>query len=791
MSLVPTDTPWVDVLAATGICIWLVAIGAPLARAAFGDRARTVWPCYAPVLGIAIVLATTNLLAYAMPGAAAAWVGLIVSTVVAAAVAWRGGMLAKMSRRSGVSLASLAFASAGLFVFALANRTQVWFVDETWHFPLALRMARGVFPPTTPYGPDAGIGYHYGSDLLAASTISTTGVPVWTAYYVLMSFLVVALILVAAGFARQMGAPLPLAAGIGAAVALFSGRFVIGLPPYVDQSDPAGGLAAFLTGLAPAQDAHPDTRLAFSWLEQPQRALAVSIVILIAAAFESPVKRRQALVLAVGGGVLALTESAALVFAAAALGLVGALRLIRLHKRDRLFLAAALTVSALLIVFAGGPISDAILGRGGTTGMVRLDPDLRRADLLPFELAGPALLQVGVILLMVLSGAAALRWRSWGLGYLSAAAFLGLVEAQTLHSALPRNDVRIIWLTTAVAMLAGLSAAGRFVGLLSGWRLIGAAVGVGLFAILPNALPRAISGAQLASDGIEIGYPANRSSELFLNRTQLGDELARNWDFYDWLAKSLPHDARLLTPHPSVVVSTTGVTTPTSGSGLQALSPILTPVYEDALRFLNRYDLAEMRITHLHVTEAYEAALSPPARRLLVDPKHFNPLADFRSISGTPHRLFEVMPGAGTTETMPSSYRRLRETVPTNVPVSLVGALSLHQRRMVLFSLVDHDDMRAPAEPLSTFLDRATRLPRFEPLAELPDRGVILLPDFLEPGIALGLSAADAIWSGYGMRAYKVPAPTWSPVWRIGPDVAAPPSICAISAHRTRTGNSN
>lgn len=775
MNLAPTDMPWVDVLAVTGICIWMVAIGAPLARAAFGNRARTVWPCYAPIIGIAIVLATTNLLAYAMPGAAAAWVGLIVPSVVATAVTWRGGMLAQMSRRSGASLASLAFASAGLFVFALANRTQVWFVDETWHFPLALRMARGVFPPTTPYGPDAGIGYHYGSDLLAASTISTTGVPVWTAFYVLMSFLVVVLILAAAGFARQMGAPLPLAAGIGAAVALFSGRFVIGLPPYVDQPDPAGGLAAFLTGLAPAQDAHPDTRLAFSWLDQPQRALAVSIVILIAAAFESPVKGRQALVLAVGGGVLALTESAALIFAAAALTLVGALRLVRLHKRDRLLLAAALTVSALLIVFAGGPISDAILGRGGTTGMVRIDPDLRRADLLPFELAGPALLQVGVIPLMVLTAVAALRWRSWGLGYLSAAAFLGLVEAQTLHSALAVNDKRIIWLTTAVAMLAGLSVAGRLVGSLRAPTQALLAAGIGLFAILPTALPRAISGTQLASEGVEIGYPVMRSSELAQNRTQLGEELAKNWDFYAWLARSLPQDARLLTTHPSVIASTTGVTTPTSGSRLQVLSPILTPVYEDALRFLNRNDMADMGITHLHVTDALEESLSPPARGLLKDPMHFRPIVDMRSVSGTRHRIFKVMSGAGAADTMPASYRRLREIVQSNVPVSLVGTLSLYERRMVLFTLVDHDDLRAPAAPRPTFVDRATRIPSFQQVSDIPDEGIIVLPQFLEPGITLGLSPGDAIWAGYGMRAYSVPQATWSPVWRIGQETAGLP----------------
>lgn len=788
MNLAPTDTPWVDVLAAAGICLWMIAIGAPMAHSAFGRRPRLVWPYYAPVLGIAAVLLTTNLFAYVMPGAAAAWVGLIVPSAVTAAVAWRGGGLARISRRSLVPLVSLAFASAGLFVFALANRTQVWFVDETWHFPLAVRMARGVFPPLTPYGPDAGIGYHYGPDLLAATAISTTGVPVWTAFYVLMSFLVVTLILAATGFARQMGAPLPLAAGIGAAVALFSGRLLVGLPPYIEQSAQAGGFAAFLGGLAPALTARPDARLAFGWIEQPQRTLAIAMVILVAAALESGAARRQAMVLAVGAGVLALTEAAALIFAAAALAPVGAFRLIRLRGRNRLFLAAALVTSALLIVFAGGPISDAILGRGGTTGMARIDLDLRRDDLLPFDLAGPALVRIGIIPLIAISAVAALRWRSWGLGYLSAAAALGLVEAELLHSALPVNDKRIIWLATAVAILAGLSATGRLVGSLRGRRRIFAALGIGLFAILPTALPRAISGAQLAYEGIEIGYPATRSSELSRNRTQLGEELAKNWDFYDWLARSLPKDARLLTTHPSVIASTTGVTSPTSGRGLQVLSPILTPVYEDALRFLNRDDLANMGITHLHVTDALEVALAPPARRLLDDPTHFKPMADMRSVSGMRHRVFEALPGAGTTEVMPSSYRRLREIVASNVPVSLVGALSLYERRMILFTLVDHDDLRELATARPTFFDRATRIPHFEVISDIPDRGIVLLPEFLEPGMTIGLSDGDAIWTGYGMRAYDVATPVWSPVWRIGPDVAGLPDhlrdICESDANQ-------
>ena len=314
MNLDPAVSPWPGVLSATVLCLWMAAIGAPLAHAVFAHRPRSVWPFYAPILGVVAVLLTTNLAAYAVPGTASAWIGLLAPSAMSVVVAWRTGAVRRPSRQSALGLLMLATASAGIFTFALANRTHVWFVDESWHFALAQRMARGEFPPVTPYGVDAGIGYHYGADLLAASVISLTDAPVWTVYYVLLSFLTVALILAAVGFAWDVGSPLPLAVGTGAAFGLFAGAFRVGLPPYVASSGSDGDNAGFLAGLAPAESAHPATRLAFDWVEQPQWSLAAAIAILIAAALESAVARRQAAVLAAAAGVSALAEAAVLVF---------------------------------------------------------------------------------------------------------------------------------------------------------------------------------------------------------------------------------------------------------------------------------------------------------------------------------------------------------------------------------------------------------------------------------------------------------------------------------------------
>ncbi len=118
-------SPRLAVLAAVGVCTWITAIGPPIAHAAFGAHARMVWPFFAPVVGIAAVLLTTNLAAYAISGTPAAWAGLMVPAVLSVLVAWRSRALARLSRRSISALLALAIASIGVFVLALANRTQV------------------------------------------------------------------------------------------------------------------------------------------------------------------------------------------------------------------------------------------------------------------------------------------------------------------------------------------------------------------------------------------------------------------------------------------------------------------------------------------------------------------------------------------------------------------------------------------------------------------------------------------------------------------------------------------
>ena len=647
MSLDPAASPWPGVVASVAVCLWIAAIGVLLARAVFRDRPRLVWPFYAPIVGVAVVLLVTNLAAYVIPGAPAAWFGLLAPSALGAIVAWRGGALRPLPRGSRAALLAMALVAVGVFALAYANRTHEFLWDDTWHFGLAQRLARGVFPPVTPFGVDAGIGYHYGHDLLAASIIGTTGAPPWTAFDALTSFLVVALVLAVVGFAYSEGAPLPLAIGLGAAVGSFDGGVFLG----VDAAYLARG--TFLDPSAVGQ--------AFRWVDRPQWTLAVGFVVLVAAAIQGGVRGRQAMVLTAGAGAFALADAAVMLFACTALALVGTVRLLQLRGRNRFILAAALLVSALLVVLAGGPISDTLLSRGGTADTVRVAWEPVAGDLLPLQHVGPLLLKVGIIPLAAIGAAAAYRRRSWGLGFLAAVAAFGLLEAQLLHTTKPLNDLRIYNLALCVAMIGALSGAAGLVGALrwNAHRLAGT-LALGLLVVLPTALPRAIAGAHLLRSDLEVRNPqADDSGHHYRDRILLGEHLEANWEFYAWVRRSLSTEARLLTPHALLSAAAAGVASPRSGRDLQVFSNwVITPVYADALLFLHRDDLADMGITHLHVTDGLVASLARSARRLLDDPGHFRLMVDMHTSSGARHRIFQVMPGAGTTEIAPASLPR-------------------------------------------------------------------------------------------------------------------------------------
>ena len=722
----------------------MVAIGVPLAHAVFRDRPRLVWPFYAPIIGIVVVLLTTNLSAYLMPGAISAWSGLLLPTVLSAVIAWRSRVSYRVSRRLALNLLRLAVASAAVFIFALINRTQVWFVDWAWHFPLVNRIARGVFPPETPFGPDAGIGYHYGSNLIAATLLNVADLSAWTALYSVQALLVTVLLLVAVGLAIDLGAPRPIAWGAAAALVFFQGRFLVSIPSNLISND-----------------ADSD---AIHWLVAAPQTLAIALVLLVAATLEAGVSKRQAVTLAATAGTFALGDAGVFVFSGIALAIVGALYLARVRGPQRAALAGAFLIAAALAAFAGGPISDWLFQRGGTAGMSRIEFDTSATDVQLLRISSDQAIQIGIIPLSVIGVYLSVRRRSWGLGYLAACGSMGIVASTLVQSPLARNDGRIMWLAASLVMLSFFVALGTYVSALRSRWMCWAAAGLLVAVAISIALPSAVRAAQLAARGSHIWcVPHREHRSCHLGQNRFGEEVEQDWAFYEWLATSLPTSARLLTPHPAATASISGVASPTSGGDVQVLAAYSTSVYDDALQFLHRDDLSDMQITHLHVTENSLAAMSVEARRQLHDPRHFRAIADTQAVMGHRHRVYEVLPGAGVGVVHPSSFRMLRKRVPTSAPIFLSHSLTRHQRGSLLFLFIDNQDLRAPS---STFLDRATRIPRYKLNSSVPDRGVVFLSDALEP-IPLGLARSDAFWAGYGFRAYDLSS-KWSDTWRIG-----------------------
>ena len=788
MSLDPAASPWPGVIASVAICLWIAVIGALLAYAVFRDRPRLVWPFYAPIVGVAVVLLVTNLSAYVIPGAPSAWFGLIAPSVLGIVVARRSGALRPLPEKSRIALVAACLLAVGVFVLASANRLHEHAYDSSWHFGLTYRLARGAFPPVTPYGVDAGIGYHYGVDLLAASIVNVARVLPWTAFDALAVFLVVSLVLVVAGFAYDLGTPLPLALGLGAAVGLMDG----GIYGEFGGGVFLGYRAGYLEDLAILESSGSDDP-AFRWMKLLQRPLAVGCVVLVAAALHAGPARRNALVLAAAAGVLGLGDASVMIFACAALAVVGAVRLIWLRGRDRLVLAGALIASALLVAFAGGPISDTLFDRGGTAELVRLAWEPNADHFLPFQQVGPALVRVGVIPLVAIGAIAAHRRRSWGVGFLAAAGAFGLLEAELLQSRLFWHDDRIMWLTHAVAMIGALCGVGALVGALRGRtsRLL-AAVAVSLLVLLPTSLPRAAEGVHLAFKDIEVADPAtDDSGHHYRDRISWGWEIEADWELYAWLQANVPTESRLLTPRPHISASAAGVASPLSHRDQQLFNSTRTTwVYEDALRFLHREDLSEMGITHLHVTDQVLAILAPPARRLLDDPNHFNLLAEVFTSSGALHRIYEVRTGAGVTEVDPSSYRALRNLVPPSATVTTLGSLRPLQQLVVFGALIDRDSLQSSIQPLP---ERATRIPQSDRWATCRNVGWSSLPSHSNrPRWECRATRPCGRAMGCGPTTLREPGRPcgalgrnlWDCRGRSGPSVRRPPvrSICACLA---------
>ena len=199
---------------------------------------------------------------------------------------------------------------------------------------------------------------------------------------------------------------------------------------------------------------------------------------------------------------------------------------------------------------------------------------------------------------------------------------------------------------------------------------------------LPTVGPRLISGVDIATEGVYLGYPVVQDPEVqYANQTSFATSLRNEWRTLAWMRRELPADARVLAENAPLVSTASGLASPQSGRRLALFNPLPTPVHLDALSFLTRTDLEELGATHLYVTPSLLEKLDAQARADLEDPEQFRLLARQVSASGEPLLVYEVQPGAGARIAQPGEFPAAcgagpPRADPNSLRVSIISAAS-------------------------------------------------------------------------------------------------------------------
>ena len=771
MTLNPADPVWPAIVRVLLLIGWIAATGLPISRVLFGGRPRLVWPFYAPAIGFLWLLLVANLVSWAVRGPLGSWLGLVLASALAIALACRTRTFWSLRRAPRVGAAAVLAGSVALYLFILGNRTQTLWVDEVWHLPLAGTIANGFFPPVSPYAPDVGPGYHYGLDLIAATVMNVAAAPPWTIYYLLGSFLLVTFALAAAGLVWDLGAPRLIALGAALSALLLDGSLVVGLPQVMSEPAAGDGFGEAIARLGVPESAHALKRVGSMLINWPQFALGLSLMVVMAAALNAGSRRRHVALFAIGAGLLPLVESSLFLIGWIAVVPTAALLLWRAKGRERRVTAALFAGAALLVILAGGGMTDALFGRGGTTGLAQFAPEIEPSAIRPLiAAAGPASVKLGLLLLLAVAAFTAAETRSRALGYLTLAATAALVLVNLVTTGLPKLDARFVELAFLLMVVAGLASIGIWIARLPTYASAALQVVVLVLVLIPTGLPRGVSGTAIAAQGWDLGYPrVHDPGNRVLNPTGFAAELRSNWPAYAWMRQNLPGDARVLTPHAPVLAAATGRPAPTSPPETAAFDELATPAYLDALRFLNRDQLDRLNASHLHVTPGVEADLHADARRALADPAQFRLIQAFEGDAASGHRIYEIAAGAGVPDPDPSSFAALAGIGATAESIWVSGALSKQERERILLTLMD---VHLPQGP-DIRITRARVDPRYRPWPSDDPERLVIFPASVMPA-KFGLDRGDAVWRGYGLEAFDT-RDAWSRVWRAAAEAATPP----------------
>ncbi|MCY3906988.1 MAG: hypothetical protein OXF63_07045, partial [Anaerolineaceae bacterium] len=780
MFLNPAEPVWPGLAKAALVLTFFVASGVPLAWAVFGHRPRQVWIGYAPIMGIGLHLLAANLWAWFVPGALGSWLGLGTALAAAALVAARARSTLRWPGWTG---AAWIWPGAGILLtcslayLALANRTHVLFTDEQWHLPLTATMARGFFPPISPVSPTFGAAYHYGSDLLAVSLMNVAGIAPWTAFFLVTPLVALVFSLTAASAALDFGASRVAALCVGLIAAFADSAIVAGLPTFRSDLPAGSSLGDLLLGFGVAVDAPLFKRMGPTLLNLPHFALGMTILILMAAVVHAGRRQRHAVVMGSCLGLLPLAETAA--FLIGAVGTVGYLTIASRPwtGRERGTFAAAVSGGLLLAALGGGTLTDSLFRNPGGAG-TRLGLSRDTSVLVPGDLSpdGGLNLELGVLPLVVGLTLVALAFRSRGLGFLAAAAIGGLAARQMLHFEVTGVDTRLLGIPYTLAALGTVAALGTLVSRARPTAVKAvASLALATLVTLPTVAPRLVSGMDIATQGVYLGYPVVQDAEVqYANQTSFATSLRDEWRTLAWMRRELPADARVLAENAPLVTTASGLASPQSGRQLALFNPLPTPVHLDALRFLSRIDLEELGATHLYVTPSLLRKLDAQARADLEDPGQFRLLTSQVSASGAPLLVYEVQPGAGRETPSEASFRQLAALGRQTPTRTLSGFPSFPQRQTVLLTFAPEHDVVGP----DTYMPRTNIRASYRSPEPNIEPGLVILHDTHVP-LALGQGLDDAIWQGHELRAYSTVTGAWSRTWRPGTEPQPPPGDIA------------
>ena len=773
----PSEPVWPELFKAAIFLGLVVVSGIPIARTMFGSRHGLLWIGYAPVLGVGLNLFTANILALISSGVVGSWMGIITALGLSSIIAIKTGFgptTPSWSRSTCIGLGLTVLLVAAILYIALANRTHLLFTDEPWHLPLAATIARGLFPPVSPFSPDFGAAYHYGSDLLAASMMNISGTSPWTAFFLLSPFLTVILAITATTVGLDFGAPRIVALG-GGLVTTFAGPqapfLTAGLPTMFTEHNNTSRFGDVLLQFGPPPNQALFLGVGPAHLNLPHFALGIAFILLMAAIANAEPTGQRAGVFGLTLGLLPLAETA--VFAIGAVGTLAYLGITIWTRRrhQQLTWGIAVVGGLILATLGGGAITDALFRNPGGTGTsLHILPETPSLSFGHISESGLNLL-IGPIGLVLGVGIAACWFRSRGLGFLATASGGGLVLRQVLSFEVSGIDTRLFDIPYALAALGTLIGLGLVIAKIkpAGLRI---ALGVALTALIavPTTAPRLIGSVNNAIQGIDLGYPTIHNEQIrYANPTRFASALREQWPALMWMRDSLPTEARVLSTNPPLVSLATGLAAPMSGNDLGLFNPLDTPVYMDAITFLAQDDLDTLKPSHLYTTPDLIERLDQTAIAALNDPYQFRLLTEQRSLSGQVLRVYEIQPSAGVTATNAASFRHLAGLASQSPTVTVAGFLSEAQRQSLLLNFGQNQIVFGPP----TYIPRTSARFAYTPIDHIRP-GLVVLHDAHVP-IAFGLDREDAIWRGSGMRAYIVNTDVWSPTWRPVPESQPPP----------------